>query len=94
MTESSHCPLCGGLAQFEWRDNRHRKLFDCPTCGRFKLTTAAERRLAQAPRDWREQLSLLSQQSTEHRILLITRSHPFTPTVPLQTAWIDLDTCR
>lgn len=77
MTEMNQqpCPLCATPSPFDFSDFMNRKRFSCPGCGSFVITVRAEKRLADSPPKWREQLKIMVANVPEDNILEI-RLHP------------------
>lgn len=47
------CPLCHAEARYRGFDYGERKHFVCPSCGEYIITSTAERKLVDAPEEWR-----------------------------------------
>ena len=68
---SLNCPLCGHAAEYRGADYGRRKTFTCPNCTYFQISEQAERKVAEAPQQWRDDLSNKAKSSPEDQILVI-----------------------
>lgn len=65
------CPLCNNASDFIGRDNNNFKAFGCNTCTEFIISITAEKRLLEAPHEWRDQLSDQAQKTPKGHVLWI-----------------------
>lgn len=68
------CPLCNRPSRYYYVDQKNRKFFHCEYCTDFQVYIYAEKRLASAPKEWKEQMSKASHDSDHERVLFITYS--------------------
>lgn len=69
-----NCPLCDKPSKYYFVDKGNRKFFHCEYCTDFQVYIYAEKRLASAPKEWKEQMSKASHDSDHERVLFITYS--------------------
>ncbi|MGY3855556.1 hypothetical protein ACW5W8_22495 [Aeromonas aquatilis] len=72
------CPLCEIQAKYCKVDFGNVKYFNCPNCGLFQISTAAEKRLDQEFPHRKMEYSAQAQQTPKHHLLFIgLPSHEF-----------------
>jgi hypothetical protein len=67
-----NCILCGGPAEYRLADCSNRKHFWCLQCVEYQVSVAAERRVAGAPREWKQACSDLAKSLGADSVLVIT----------------------
>ena len=71
------CPLCKTFSPFVYADYEKRKHFYCGGCGEFQISERAEKKLAEASIQWRQQYAEMAKKSNETSVLVIV-----VPSVP------------
>lgn len=66
------CPLCEGIAKYEFMNFYIWKHFKCGTCKEFVISVDVERKLPNHIPQWRMALSDKAKQSDEENIFVIT----------------------
>ena len=66
-----NCSPCAQGAHYVLVDYENRKYFRCERCGYYQISVRAEKRLSEAPQEWRDSYSLKAQSAPEGYILFI-----------------------
>jgi|JI10StandDraft_1071094.scaffolds.fasta_scaffold283374_2 hypothetical protein len=68
-----NCPLCGELATLlDTRNFGKYKVLECDACGQFAISDHAESRIADLPRDFKDQWRAAIKSGRIDEVLLIT----------------------
>jgi ssDNA-binding Zn-finger/Zn-ribbon topoisomerase 1 len=70
-TTNQECPLCSVEAEYYKVDYGHFKYFHCPKCTYYQISDQAERKLENAPEDWKQSLSKKAQDTPEDRLMVL-----------------------
>ena len=70
--QDQRCPLCAKPAQFRFADYDNQKHFYCSHCVEFRVTTGAEKILAESIPEWRTQFSEKARSANEDNVWVIT----------------------
>ena len=65
------CPLCSSEATYIGVDYGRRKSFSCQNCSSFQISLGAEKRLAKAPKSWKDACSQKAKNTPDGKLLLI-----------------------
>lgn len=65
------CPLCDESAEYYKVDHGRLKYFKCSTCSYFQVSGQVERKLTDAPKEWKEALSERAQNTPEDHLMVL-----------------------